>query len=215
MLRPLEYTRTGADESRGSTALEENMQPIMLACAALCNEQNRQNTLFLVLVIVGIAGTVALFSTAFSTCTKISLENKTSELVYIYGVGPYKTKVSSREFLPYTTTTITLNGYNSYADLYTTAGQMHFSHFGKQGKLKNGANNKGLEVGNPPIFFWVCNQNYVKVTASSDNQTEALSLNREAPRLRGSLFSFYASSRDKEKSEQSEIDLLTAPLSLT
>jgi hypothetical protein len=172
MFRPLEYTRSSANENRpDQDSLQMRAHAILSICAQCGNEENRQKALFILVAIIGVAGIAALFSTAFSTCSKISLENKTSESVIIYGVGPLKTKVSSSTLLPYTTTTITLNGYNSYADLYTSAGQMHFSDFGKKGTLKDGANNKGIEAGSPPIFFWVCNQNYVKVSSSSSNAT--------------------------------------------
>lgn len=172
-MRPLEYTRPSTDENREENSLQMRAPAILSACVELGNEENRQKALFILIAIIGVAGITALFSTAFSTCSKISLENKTGESVIIYGSGPYKTKVSSSTLLPYTTTTITLNGYNSYADLYTSAGQIHFSDFGKQGVLKDGANNKGIEAGSPPIFFWVCNQNYVRVSPSSSNTTSS------------------------------------------
>lgn len=166
-------------------------QALLSACAELGNEENRQKMLLILVAIIGVAGIAALFSTAFSTCSKISLENKTSESVLIFGSGPLKTKVSSSTLLPYTTTTITLNGYNSYADLYTSAGQMHFSDFGKKGTLKDGASNKGIEVGSPPIMFWVCNQNYVKVSSSSSNATSSMELLIDSPSYVQALTDFF------------------------
>ncbi len=169
MFDAIEYTHPSSSTTRhDENSLQLRLQAVVATCAEWGNQDNRQKALFIIVAVIGVAGVAALFSTAFSTCSKISLENKTSESIVIYGAGPLKTKVSSSLLLPHTKTTITLNGYNSYANLYTNAGEMHFSDFGKRGTLKDGASNKGIEPGEPPIVFWVCNQNYVKVTSPSN-----------------------------------------------
>ncbi len=171
-MRPLEYTVANESNSSNTPSLQMRAELLLLTCRSLANEENRKTALFLLVGVIGVAGVIALFSTAFSSCSKISLENKTTETVIVYGSSPYKTKVSSTILLPYTTTNIELNGINSYANLYTSAGEMHFSDYGRKGILEDGANNKAIEVGKPPVFFWVCNHNYVKVSSSSNETSD-------------------------------------------
>lgn len=177
---------------RSMTDLRNRGRDFFLVCQHLLREENQKNALLFVVALIGTAGIIALFSTAFSTCSKVSLYNKTGESVLIYNTVPYGTKVSSSTLFPYTSTTIKFNGVNSYADLYTTAGKMHFSHFGKNAVLEDGANNKAIEAGNPPIVFWVCNQNYIKT--NDNNETTSSAMGRY---LRGSRAFFSLFSDDK------------------
>lgn len=159
-----------------NTSWPLSVQNILMACATLGSEENRKKMCMVLSLITLGAGTIALFSTAFTTCSNISLENKTSQTVNLNAVGPYKTKVSSYFLLPYSTVKIKLNGYNSYADLYTNVGQMHFSHFGTKGTLIDGAENRGIKTGSPPIFFWTCNQNYDYLSPSTNTTSSAAKL---------------------------------------
>lgn len=164
---------TPSESQQQQPSLQMRAQALLLLCQSLGNPENKKATLLIIVGIIGVAGIAALFSTAFSTCSKISLENQTTESIAIYTTAPYGTKVSSTLLLPYTTITIKLNGFNSYADLYTTAGEMHFSDFGKKGTLKEGAHNKEIETGSPAVFFWVCNQNYIKTSEPSNETTSS------------------------------------------
>jgi hypothetical protein len=119
---------------------------------------------------------IILLLTSVYSCNRTSLVyNNTAQFLYVSAVGPgrigYRTEANPTVVFPYTSLNITLNDYNSYADVYflNGQGQIHLYDHGQNAILKNAPSNKELVKDRFFNYFWTCHYTLQKKSSSSSN----------------------------------------------
>ncbi|MDF1684998.1 MAG: hypothetical protein P1U36_10145 [Legionellaceae bacterium] len=120
--------------------------------------------------------TAIIFSTAFSTCTKVEIENNTGDLLFFNRVNPRGAKIHDIFTYPYSRNNATFGFGNDHISLGTYNNGRLIAYDNGDCELSNGPSNRDFKKYSLSPFFYTCYCEYKKSSSSTDNSSTAQSL---------------------------------------
>ncbi len=124
---------------------------------------------------LAVCGSIILI-TSFTIVSTVWIYNDTKHIQYVSMYGPnfggFKTHVSPWILIPYDSLNVTLNGYNSYADVYLSNCHIHISHSGYEAALKDCSNN--WEIVKQKSFIYLYSSHFT-LRKNSNNHSNVTS----------------------------------------
>ena len=117
-----------------------------------------------------------IFSTAFSTCTKVQIENNTGDLLFFNSVNPRGAKIHDIFTYPYSRNNATFGFGNDHISLGTHDNGRLIAYDNGDCELSDGPSNRDFKKYSLSPFFYTCYCEYKKTSPDTDSSSTTPSL---------------------------------------
>lgn len=117
-----------------------------------------------------------IFSTAFSTCTKVEIENNTGDLLFFNRVNPRGAKIHDVFTYPYSRNNATFGFGNDHISLGTHDNGRLIAYDNGECELSDGPSNRDFKKYSLSPFFYTCYCEYTKTSPDTGSSSTTPSL---------------------------------------
>lgn len=117
-----------------------------------------------------------IFSTAFSTCTKVQIENNTGDVLFFNHINPRGAKIHDIFTYPYSRNNATFGFGNDHISLGTLNRGRLIAYDNGHCELSDGPSNRDFKKYALSPFFYTCYCEYKKTSSNTDSSSTTASL---------------------------------------